>query len=38
MASRAEYGAITFRHVDGRGSGRFFYASRPAKTIISLVK
>ena len=35
---RVEYNAITFRHVDVMGSGRFFYASRPAKTIISLDK
>jgi hypothetical protein len=33
-----EYGSITFRHVDVMGSGRFFYASSPTKTIISLVK
>lgn len=35
---QVEYGAITFRHVDVMGSGRFFYASRPLKTIISLDK
>jgi hypothetical protein len=36
--SQVEYGAITFRHVDVMGSGRFFYASSPTKTIISLEK
>jgi len=35
---QVEYGAITFRHVDVMGSGRFFYASSPTKTIISLDK
>jgi len=35
---QVEYNAITFRHVDVMGSGRFFYASRPTKTIISLDK
>ena len=35
---QVEYGAIAFRHVDVMGSGRFFYASRPTKTIISLDK
>jgi hypothetical protein len=33
-----EYGKISFRHSDVMGSGRFFYASRPEKTVISLVK
>jgi hypothetical protein len=37
-ARQVEYGAITYRHVDVMGSGRFFYASSPTKTIISLVK
>jgi hypothetical protein len=38
LKQKVEYHAITFRHVDVMGSGRFFYASRPAKTIISLDK
>jgi len=35
---QVKYDAISFRHVDVMGSGRFFYASSPTKTIISLVK
>lgn len=30
-----EFGLIRFRHVDVMGSGRFFYASNPVKTVIS---